>query len=60
MGKRQDEGFLMQEEKKTNKQQKPVVPDLHVDPEGPDVQRIDGFPQPGGEIHSVQSTPGTG
>lgn len=27
---------------------KPVVPDLHVDPEGPDVERVDGFPQPGG------------
>lgn len=33
---------------------------LHVDPEGPDVQAVDGFPQPGGQLHLVQPAPGPG
>lgn len=41
-------------------EQKPVVPDLHVDPKGPDVERVDGLPQPCGQVQPIQSTPGTG
>lgn len=33
-------------------------PDLHVDPKGPDVQGVDGFPEPGGQIQSIQTAPG--
>ena len=31
---------------------------LHVHPEGPDVQAVDRFPQPGGQLHLVQPPPG--
>lgn len=32
---------------------------LHVDPEGPDVEAVDGLPQPGGQLHLVQAPPGS-
>lgn len=33
-------------------------PYLHVDPKRPDVQRVQGLPQPGGEFHLIDATPG--
>lgn len=53
-----DEKKRKKTKKKTKQSQ--VVPDLHVDPEGPDVERVDGLPQPGGQVHPVQPTPGPG
>lgn len=32
--------------------------DLHVDAEGPDVQGVDRFPEPGGEVQPIETTPG--
>lgn len=44
--------------KENNQEPKNNVPDLHVDPKGPNVEGVDGFPQPGGEVHPVETTPG--
>lgn len=40
----------------------PVIgsPHLHVNSEGPDVERVDRLPQPMGELHPVQPAPGPG
>lgn len=35
-----------------------LSPDLHVDSEGPDVQREDRFPEPAGEVQLIETTPG--
>lgn len=32
--------------------------DLHVDPEGPDVEGVDGLPEPVRQVHAVETAPG--
>lgn len=34
--------------------------DLHVDPKGPDVQGVDGLPEPVRQLHAVETAPGPG
>lgn len=31
---------------------------LHVDPKGPDVQRVDGLPEPVRQVHVIKTAPG--
>lgn len=49
---------IKKNKKKHRKQPNSQNPDLHVDPEGPDVEGVDGFPEPGGEVHPIETTPG--
>lgn len=32
--------------------------DLHVDPKGPDVQGVDGLPEPVRQVHAIETAPG--
>lgn len=34
--------------------------DLHVDPKGPDVEGVDGLPEPVREVHAIETAPGPG